>query len=74
MNNLPLKNEEEEATKTHLIFCENVANKNPNIVNENNMSMIMETLHKIYNESLNNEEVKILCNNGKNHMKNLIGK
>jgi len=44
LNYLPLKNEEEEAQKSHMLLMEQVIKNNANIMNENNKNNVMMAL------------------------------
>ena len=67
LNKLPLKNEEEEAQKSHNLFLRQVMNNNPYLVNDNTKTEVMAALVNLKNELNNNEnELTILNEEGVN--------
>mmetsp|Transcript_8900 Transcript_8900/g.6653 ORF Transcript_8900/g.6653 Transcript_8900/m.6653 type:complete len:441 (-) Transcript_8900:55-1377(-) len=65
LSKLPLKNEEEEATKSHRLFLEQVQAKNPRLLNIKTAQAAKLAIKRIWEESENNDEVTVLCEMGK---------
>ena len=69
---LPLVAEEEEATKTHMLFCQNVAAKNPNLLSANTATAVKDALTRIKKESETNEDITVLKDDAKALLNSLL--
>lgn len=71
LSKLPLKNEEEEAQKSHMLLFEQVLNNNANIVNENCKANLMAALARI-KEATATSEITIVSEQGMQLLNKLV--